>query len=197
MTSTSADFRGYTLRKHKFPPEMEAKIKIILNTAKSRTEAQKLLQREKFRDEDIVRIIQKYYRQVSANHDDPQKSLMKRFRRGSRDNGQLLAPMERQSRVNTPNGSPNRRMSVKDQQLELVGFAQNLHILNQEVHKNLRSNKSGIPLANIGVVPQDYKRPPGFSLVPTLLGSNHHVLNLIKTNGKLNQSFDYHDEPSR
>jgi hypothetical protein len=56
------DFRGYTLRKHKFTAEMEAKIKIILNTAKSRSEAQKLLQREKFRDEDIVRIIQKYFR---------------------------------------------------------------------------------------------------------------------------------------
>lgn len=59
---SQTDFRGYTLRKQKFSPEKEAKIKIILNTAKSRTEAHKLLQREKFRDEDIVRILQKYYR---------------------------------------------------------------------------------------------------------------------------------------
>lgn len=43
---------------------MEAKIKIILNTAGSRSEASKLLQKEKFRDEDIVRILQKYYRCV-------------------------------------------------------------------------------------------------------------------------------------
>lgn len=41
---------------------MEAKIKIILNTAKTRAEAQKLMQKERFRDEDIVRIVQKYYR---------------------------------------------------------------------------------------------------------------------------------------
>lgn len=41
---------------------MEAKIKIILNTAKTRAEAQKLMQKERFRDEDIVRIAQKYYR---------------------------------------------------------------------------------------------------------------------------------------
>lgn len=50
------------MRKQKFSPEMEAKIKIILNTAISRSEATKLLQKEKFRDEDIVRILQKYYR---------------------------------------------------------------------------------------------------------------------------------------
>lgn len=46
---------------------MEAKIKLILNTASSRLEAQKLLQREKFREEDIVRILQKYYRLISLN----------------------------------------------------------------------------------------------------------------------------------
>lgn len=41
---------------------MEAKIKIILNTSKTKAEAQKLMQKERFREEDIVRIIQKYYR---------------------------------------------------------------------------------------------------------------------------------------
>jgi myosin III len=101
-----------------------------------------------------------------------------------------MTPSELHSRVTTPSshGSPARR--AKDQQVELIGFAQNIHMLNQEVHKNLRQNKSGIPLKSIGDLPRDYKRPPGFSLVPNLLGSNHHVLNLIKTNGKLHQSFD-------
>lgn len=47
---------------------MEAKIKIILNTASSRAEASKLLQKEKFRDEDIVRILQKYYRFGNFTH---------------------------------------------------------------------------------------------------------------------------------
>ena len=41
---------------------MEAKVKLILNTAKSRSEAQKLLLKENFMEEDIVRIIQKYYK---------------------------------------------------------------------------------------------------------------------------------------
>lgn len=81
-------------------------------------------------------------------------------------------------------------MSARDQQLELVGFAQNVHMLNQEVHKNLRLNKAGVPLNHIGAVPADYKRPPGFSLIPSLLGSNHHVLNLIRANGKGYQAYD-------
>lgn len=79
---------------------------------------------------------------------------------------------------------------MRDQQMELVGFAQNIHMLNQDVHKNLRLNKLGIPLNNIGALPQDYRRPPGFSLIPSLLGSNHHVLNLIRANGKIQQPFD-------
>lgn len=41
---------------------MEAKVKLILNTANSRSEAQKLLLKENFMEEDIVRIIQKYYK---------------------------------------------------------------------------------------------------------------------------------------
>lgn len=104
-----------------------------------------------------------------------------------------LSPSERQSSASnpSPNGSPSRKaMSPRDQQMELVGFAQNLHVLNQEVHKNLRSNKPGLPLSRIGELPQNYKRPPGFSLIPSLLGSNHHVLNLIRSNGKIYQSFD-------
>lgn len=121
------------------------------------------------------------------------------FRRESRENIQYLTPSNAtrvntpSSRVNTPstNGSPSRRpMSARDQQLELVGFAQNVHILNQEVHKNLRVNKPGIPLNNISALPNDYKRPPGFSLIPSLLGSNHHVLNLIRNSGKVSQTFE-------
>lgn len=88
-------------------------------------------------------------------------------------------------------------MSAKNQQIQLVGFAQNLHILNQEVHKNLRSNKPGVPLSVIGEVPHDYRRPPGFSLVPSLLGSHHHALNLISLSGKNYQSFEQLDEQSK
>ena len=57
-----------------------------------------------------------------------------------------------------------------------------------EIHKNLRQNKIGIPLSHIERLPPDYTRPPGFSLIPSLLGNfprnEHHILNLIKANSK-------------
>lgn len=75
-----------------------------------------------------------------------------------------------------------------------MGFAQNVHMLNQDVHKNLRLNKPGVKLDKVGGIPSDYNRPPGFSLIPTLLGTNHHVLRLIKANGKIHS---YDDEQMR
>lgn len=129
---------------------------------------------------------------------------MSNFCRNSRENHQYLAPSENISRSNTPSSqsSPSKKaMAPKEQHLELVGFAQNLHMLNQEVHKNLRQNKSGIPIKSIDKLPADYKRPPGFSLVPGLLGNipgnDHHILNLIKANGKSNHAFDQYREASR
>lgn len=122
-----------------------------------------------------------------------------------RDNHKYLSPSEITTRANTPssNGSPSRKggLTPKQQQLELVGFAQNIHQLNQEVHKNLRHNKAGVPITNIDKLPHDYKRPPGFVLIPGLLGNipggDHHILNLIKANGKSNQLFEKLEEQSR
>lgn len=61
-------------------------------------------------------------------------------------------------------------MSAKEQQLELIGLSQKVHLLNQEIHHNLRRNKPGVVLDLIAKVPANYKRPPGFVLVPGLLG---------------------------
>lgn len=90
----------------------------------------------------------------------------------------------------SPFGSPSKKgLSIKDQQLELINLSQNVHLMNQDVNKILRKNKSGIPLSMLNKLPPDYKRPPGFLLVPGLLGSipggkisptNHHI------NGKQN-----------
>jgi hypothetical protein len=40
---------------------MEEKIKLIVNMAENRFAAHKLLKREGYKDEDIVRILEKYY----------------------------------------------------------------------------------------------------------------------------------------
>lgn len=46
---------------------------------------------------------------------------------------------------------------------------------NLDVHKNMRRKKSGIRLENVENLAMTYKRPPGFSLVPTLLGTVMHT----------------------
>lgn len=48
---------------------------------------------------------------------------------------------------------------------------QQIHMQNQDVHKNLRRNKTGIRLDSVENLSPSYQRPPGFSLVPTLLGT--------------------------
>lgn len=40
---------------------------------------------------------------------------------------------------------------------------------NQEVHKNLRRNKPGVRLSDIGEPPLDYIRPEGFNMVQSIL----------------------------
>lgn len=47
-----------------------------------------------------------------------------------------------------------------------------IHRHNKDVHKNLYRNKNGIQLNCVENLPNDYKRPPGFSLVPTLLNAS-------------------------
>lgn len=53
-------------------------------------------------------------------------------------------------------------------------------MLNQEVHKNLRRNKTGIHVDRIERLAPDYKRPPGFTLLPTLLNASMQNKSLDK-----------------
>jgi myosin-3 len=106
------------------------------------------------------------------------------------------------SNFSSSNASPNKKpLTSKDQQMQLADFAQNVHMMNQEVHKNLRQNKAGIQMKNIEKLPADYKKPPGFLLIPGLLGSipggDHHILNLIQANGKTGHAFEVAEDPTR
>lgn len=53
-------------------------------------------------------------------------------------------------------------------------------MLNQEVHKNLLRNKAGVRVDNIEKLPSNYKRPPGFTLLPTLLTASMQNKSLDK-----------------
>ncbi|XP_062560634.1 myosin-IIIb-like isoform X2 [Armigeres subalbatus] len=143
-------YRGYTIRKMKLTPEVEAKTKYILGIAKNRVEAQRMMQKEGFSKEDAARIIQRYYRTHKSKNNNVSN---------------------KESRNKGPAPQPTKPLSAKDQQVDLIAFSQNVHMMNQEIHKNLRATKNGIPLDAIEKLPNDYKRPPGFVLVPGLLGT--------------------------
>ncbi|XP_058834413.1 myosin-IIIb-like isoform X4 [Topomyia yanbarensis] len=144
-------YRGYTIRKLKLTPEVEAKTKYILGIARNRVEAQRMMQKEGFSKEDAARIIQRYYRTHKSKNNNSNN--------------------RESSRHKAPAPQPSKPLSTKDQQVDLIAFSQNVHMLNQEVHKNLRATKPGVPLDAIEKLPSEYKRPPGFVLVPGLLGT--------------------------
>ncbi|CAH0724788.1 unnamed protein product, partial [Brenthis ino] len=59
--------------------------------------------------------------------------------------------------------------SVQERAAQLQNFADQIHVKNQEVHKNLRRNKPGIRLKDVKKPPEEYQPPPGFSLVPSII----------------------------
>lgn len=67
-TTFFIDYRGYTIRKQKLSPELESKAKNILNTARNKSEAQRMLEAEGFNDEESNRLIRKFYK-VNGNGD--------------------------------------------------------------------------------------------------------------------------------
>lgn len=155
------------MRKKRWAPDMERKIKDVLNIAKTPDEAVQYLKKQCLDDNDVALIMQRFYPHYSCN---------------------LLSGRVEQ------NGTTSQRipLSSHEQQLELIGFSQSvslshsrihasvdatwsirqqIHMQNQDVHKNLRRNKTGIRLDSVENLSPSYKRPPGFSLVPTLLGA--------------------------
>uniref|UniRef100_A0A8W7P1E9 non-specific serine/threonine protein kinase n=1 Tax=Anopheles coluzzii TaxID=1518534 RepID=A0A8W7P1E9_ANOCL len=155
-------YRGYTIRKMRMTPEIEAKTKYILGIAKNRVEAQRMMQKEGFAKEDAARIIQRYYRTQKSKHNSNRDAMAAAVGAAS------AAAAGRKGPAPQPQPKP---LTTKDQQMDLIAFSQNVHMLNQEVHKNLRVNKAGVPLDAIEKLPSDYRRPPGFVLVPGLLGT--------------------------
>ncbi|XP_076174415.1 myosin-IIIb isoform X2 [Ptiloglossa arizonensis] len=57
----------------------------------------------------------------------------------------------------------------KLRQADLIQFSQNVHMKNQEVHKNQRRNKAGVRLNDIDEPPPDYVRPEGFKMVQPIM----------------------------
>lgn len=98
-------YRGYTMRKKRWGPEMERRIKDMLNCAKTAVEATKYLQQYGFEANDIRLIVQRFY---GTPIPIPTKSHF---------NDMELDDIHREQR--TP-------LSAHEQQLELIGLSQNV-----------------------------------------------------------------------
>ncbi|KAL0851257.1 hypothetical protein ABMA28_007093 [Loxostege sticticalis] len=68
-----------------------------------------------------------------------------------------------------PTPSLMHQYSVQERAAQLQTFADQVHDKNQEVHKNLRRNKPGIRLHDVQRPPEEYRPPPGFTLVPAIV----------------------------
>ncbi|XP_013191306.2 myosin-IIIb [Amyelois transitella] len=62
-----------------------------------------------------------------------------------------------------------QQYSVQERAAQLHAFADQVHNKNQEVHKNLRRNKPGVRLQAVQRPPDEYRAPPGFTLVPAIV----------------------------
>ncbi|KAL7032575.1 hypothetical protein ACKWTF_007349 [Chironomus riparius] len=127
-------------RKSNTKVEVEDKIHMIMKKNISSAEEKMVLQKENLSDDDILKIIK--------------KSGKSKKERNVRDD------------ENITSASRLKPLSVKEQQLKLAEFAENIHNRNKDIHNKLRISKRGIPLLKIGEMPADYRRPPGFELIP-------------------------------
>ncbi|XP_029173409.1 myosin-IIIb-like isoform X2 [Nylanderia fulva] len=76
---------------------------------------------------------------------------------------------KKEERIAKKKPLPKDPIHPKLRQADLIQFSQNVHMKNQEVHKNLRRNKPGVRLSDIEEPPLDYIRPEGFNMVQPIL----------------------------
>ncbi|XP_061940361.1 myosin-IIIb isoform X4 [Apis cerana] len=91
--------------------------------------------------------------------------------------------------------SVNDPIHYKLRQADLIQFSQNIHMKNQEVHKNLRHNKPGIRINEIEEPPPDYTRPEGFGMVQPIL--QYRSGNQVEGEETIKYYRDLKDEMSR
>lgn len=93
----SIDYRAYTIRKNRWNPDLESVAKSIVNKSKSRTEAQRQLQKEGFKPDEIERILARFVK------------LPRRKNSTSKDLS------------NSPRKAP---LTPRDQHVDMIGFSQ-------------------------------------------------------------------------
>ncbi|XP_012256582.2 myosin-IIIb-like isoform X3 [Athalia rosae] len=125
--------------RRRFGYELEERFKSILNNYDNKQDGHQALLREGLRNQDAAFIVQRWFRK---------EEIVKKKK---------------------PVQAPRDPVHSKLRQADLIAFSQNVHMKNQDVHKNLRRNKPGIRLNDVEEPPPDYTRPEGFDMVRKVL----------------------------
>ncbi|XP_046413203.1 myosin-IIIb-like isoform X2 [Neodiprion fabricii] len=125
--------------RRRFGYELEERFKRILNNYDNKQDGLQALLREGLRNEDAAFIVQRWFRKEEI--------------------------VKKKKSVHPPRDPVHSKL----RQTDLIAFSQNVHMKNQDVHKNLRRNKPGIRLNDVEEPPPDYVRPEGFDMVHKML----------------------------
>lgn len=164
------DFRGYTIRK-RFGYELEERFKRILNDHDNVYDGHKALLREGLRHEDAALIVQRWY---------------KKEERAARRKPIATDPVHPKLRQADLIEFSQNVISCHSNVSFFVFFTRasksirlnctftwwwrtQVHMKNQELHKNLRRNKPGVRLNELEESPHDYARPEGFNVMRSVL----------------------------
>lgn len=96
------DYRGYTMRKKRWAPDMERNIKDVLNIAKTPDEAVQYFKQQGLNHNDVALVMQRFYPNFSCNQ---------------------LFQLNEQVVIGSHHRIP---LSSHEQQLELMGFSQSV-----------------------------------------------------------------------
>lgn len=100
------DYRAYTIRKNRWSPELESKAKSIVSKSKSRIEAQRMLQKEGFKSDEIERILSRF----------------------------LKSPRRKNSTSKEISNSPRKApLTPRDQHVDMIGFSQKVIFLIKNI----------------------------------------------------------------
>ncbi|XP_033323906.2 myosin-IIIb isoform X1 [Megalopta genalis] len=118
-----------------------------------------------------VELEERFKRILNHCHDkvDAQKALL---REGLKNEDAAFIVQQwykKEERVKKRRPSTKDNVHPKLRQADLINFSQNVHMKNQDIHKNLRRNKPGIRVHDIEEPPPDYVRPEGFNMVHAIL----------------------------
>ncbi|XP_015595858.1 myosin-IIIb isoform X2 [Cephus cinctus] len=115
--------------------------------------------------------LEERFKRILNNYDNKQDGLKALLREGLRNEDAAFIVQRWYKKEEKVKKRPLQkdRIHPKLRQADLIQFSQNVHMKNQEVHKNLRRNKPGVRLNDVEEPPPDYSRPEGFNMVQTIL----------------------------